>query len=65
MCGHEFQYTFGVDIADNIVAAKVCSNCGYLIKLGYPGIDKVEAGWYEAELEFGNRMLNYFIPRES
>ena len=44
-CEHEWKDTYGVDIANMIVAAKICIKCHEIIKLGYPGIDPLPS-WH-------------------
>ena len=37
-CEHEWKETYGVDICDMYVFAKICIKCNKIIKLGYfPG----------------------------
>lgn len=46
-CEHEWKYTHGIDVTDNIIAAKVCIKCKLIVRLGTPLIDEVEPGWFE------------------
>jgi hypothetical protein len=46
-CEHDFKYIAGVDVADLIIAAKMCSKCDLIVKLGTLCVDKIEKGWVE------------------
>lgn len=48
-CEHEWKWTYGVDTADMIIAAKICIKCHEIINLGYPGIDEIPTEWYDSK----------------